>query len=580
TPTGTGTGPDTVTVRVAEDAYNGDAQFVVKVDGQQIGGLQTATASHGNGQWQDVTLNGTFGTGPHQVDVLYINDAWGGSTSADRNLYIQSVTVNGQTTSTPTANNAANGAQPADGSTEMAINGTASYATTGTGSTGGTTTPTDPTGSTGGTTTPTTSGLTVHVAEDAWNGDAQFKVLVDGQQVGGNYTATGSHAAGAWQDVAIGGTFAAGPHDVAIQFINDAWGGSATTDRNLYVQSITLNGESISAPTSNTGANGAHPADGSAELAVNGTATYHATGTTTDTSGGTTTPTGSTGGTTTPTPSPLHVMVSEDAYAGDAQFTVSVDGQQVGGTYTATGSHAAGAWQDVAIDGTFAAGPHNVTVNFVNDAWGGSAATDRNLYVQSISLNGETVSAPTSNTGANSTHPADGSAELAINGGVTYHATGTTTDTSGTTTGTTGGTTTTSTLSTIVLHVAEDAWSGDAQFKVLVDGQQVGGTYTTTASHAAGQWQDITLTGDFGSTGPGKVDIQFTNDAWGGNANADRNLYVQSIDVNSHNFAASTATNTAANGAHPADGSAELAINGTLDFNVNHTAPVSDYHLV
>jgi beta-glucanase (GH16 family) len=355
TPSGSGTGPDTVVVRVSGDAYNGNAQFVVKVDGQQIGGIQTATASHGAGQWQDIALNGTFGTGPHKVDVLYINDIWGGDLAHDRNLYVQSVTIGGQTTSTPTANNAANGTHPADGSTEMAINGTASFAITGTGTT---TPPTDPTPPA------TASGLMVRVAEDAWNGDAQFKVLVDGQQVGGTYTATASHSAGAWQDVTIDGTFAAGAHDVAIQFVNDAWGGSAVTDRNLYVQSITLNGETISAPTANNAANGTHPADGSAELAINGTVTYRATGTGT---GGTTPPTGDTGGTTPPvTTSPLHIFVSEDAWKGDAQFTVSVDGHQVGGTYTATASHVAGAWQDMAIDGTFAAGPHNVTVNFIN----------------------------------------------------------------------------------------------------------------------------------------------------------------------------------------------------------------------
>jgi beta-glucanase (GH16 family) len=285
----------------------------------------------------------------------------------------------------------------------------------------------------------------------------------------------------------------------------------------------------------------------------------------------------STGVLTPPTPTPpptgsgLSVRVSEDAYNGNAQFTVSVDGHQVGGTYTATTAHAAGQWQDINIGGTYSAGPHQVVVTFINDAYGGTAATDRNLYVQSVTINGETIShgtVPASNTA----HPADGSVELGANGSATYSATGTVTPTPTPPT--------TTLLSTIVLHVAEDAWNGNAQFKVLVDGQQVGGIQTATASHAAGQWQDITLTGDFGSTGPGKVDIQFTNDAWGGTAATDRNLYVQSIDVNGHNFAASTATNTAANGMHPADGSAELAINGTVDFNVNHTAAPTDMHLV
>jgi beta-glucanase (GH16 family) len=590
-PTGTGSGPDSLTVRVAEDAFNGDAKFTVFVDGVQVGGTQTATASHGAGQWQDITLNGTFGAGPHNVVVNYVNDAWGGNLSADRNLYVQSVSLNGETIAAAQANNmAANGTHPADGSAELAINGAVQFATTGS----GTTTPpptdptpptTDPTPPTTDPTPPATSGLTVRVAEDAFNGNAQFIVKVDGQQVGGTYTATASHMSGEWQDVTVDGTFAAGPHDVAIQFVNDTWGGSTMTDRNLYVQSITLNGETISTPTANTAANGMHPADGSAELATNGTSTYHATGT--GVSPPTTDPTPPTTDPTPPsTSSGLHISVSEDAFNGDAQFKVLVDGHQVGGTYTATASWAAGQWQDVTVDGTFAAGPHTVDVQFINDNYGGTASTDRNLYVQSVSLNGETVagSSATDNA-ANGVHPADGSAAMMTNGDSVFHMTGmgTTTPTPPTTDPTpptTDPTPPATTLSTIVLHVSEDAFNGDAQFMVLVDGQQVGGIQTATASHAAGQWQDITLTGDFGTTGPGKVDIQFTNDQWGGNASTDRNLYVQSIDVNGQNFAASTATNNAANGTHPADGSAELAINGTLDFNVNHTATLTDMHLV
>jgi beta-glucanase (GH16 family) len=405
---------------------------------------------------------------------------------------------------------------------------------------------------------PTGSGLSVRVSEDAYNGNAQFTVSVDGHQVGGTYTATALHAAGQWQDINIGGTYSSGPHQVVVNFINDLYGGTATTDRNLYVQSVTINNETVShgtVPASNT----AHPADGSVELGANGSVTYSATGTATPTP-----PTTSSG---------LHLFVAEDAWNGNAQFTVSVDGHQIGGTYTATTSHASGQWQDVAIAGTFSSGPHTVDVHFLNDAWGGTTATDRNLYVKSVSLNGETVAgSAATNDASGGVHPTDGSAAMVGNGDAVFHMTG-----SGTSTPTPP---TTTPLSTIVLHVAEDAWNGDAQFKVLVDGQQVGGTYTATASHAAGQWQDVTLTGDFGSTGPGKVDIQFTNDAWGGTAATDRNLYVQSIDVNGHNFAANTATNTAANGAHPADGSAAMEINGMLDFNINHTAAPTDMHLV
>jgi hypothetical protein len=42
----------------------------------------------------------------------------------------------------------------------------------------------------------------------------------------------------------------------------------------------------------------------------------------------------------------------------------------------------------------------------------------------------------------------------------------------------------------VVLHLSEDAYNGDAQFAVRVDGKAVGGG-TVTASRAAGQVQDF-----------------------------------------------------------------------------------------
>ena len=51
------------------------------------------------------------------------------------------------------------------------------------------------------------------------------------------------------------------------------------------------------------------------------------------------------------------------------------------------------------------------------------------------------------------------------------------------------------TTDTLVVKVSADSWQGDPHFVVSVDGQQVGGTLSTSAAHAAGQTQDITLTG-------------------------------------------------------------------------------------
>jgi len=97
-----GTGPDVVTLGVSEDAYLGDAQFTVEVNGQQIGGIQTATASHSAGVARDFILRGSFGPGPRTIGMRFLNDAWGGTAATDRNLYVDSISSGG-TTSQPNA---------------------------------------------------------------------------------------------------------------------------------------------------------------------------------------------------------------------------------------------------------------------------------------------------------------------------------------------------------------------------------------------------------------------------------------------------------------------------------------------
>jgi len=91
----TPSGPDTIVLHVQEDAYQGDAQYTVAVDGTQVGGIRTETAQAKLGQSEAVTLHGSFGIGPHKVGVTFLNDAYGGSAATDRNLYVTSVSYNG-----------------------------------------------------------------------------------------------------------------------------------------------------------------------------------------------------------------------------------------------------------------------------------------------------------------------------------------------------------------------------------------------------------------------------------------------------------------------------------------------------
>jgi hypothetical protein len=221
------------------------------------------------------------------------------------------------------------------------------------GTAGGTTGGTTGGGTTSVTPAKATDTLVLRLSEDAWQGDAQCVISIDGKTLGGTVTVTASHAQGKTQTVTLTGQWGPGAHDVGVQFLNDAWGGSAATDRNLYVDRVVLDGQvSKAAPV-------AQPANGTAHVATGA--------------------------------SPLVLHLSEDAYAGHAQFTVSVDGKSLGLAQTVSASHATGQAQNFAFAQAMTTGTHDVAVSFLNDAYGGSATTDRNLYVQAITANGATL---------------------------------------------------------------------------------------------------------------------------------------------------------------------------------------------
>ena len=218
--------------------------------------------------------------------------------------------------------------------------------------------------------------LVLKISQDAYNGDAQYTISVDGKQVGGTLTAKALHALGQADTVTVKGDWTPGSHSVSVNFLNDAFGGSASTDRNLYVDGGTYNGAPV----------------GSAKLALfsAGAQGFQVTDNT------------AVPGSTNPAPAPVSISVglgsdalvlkiSQDAYNGDAQYTISVDGKQVGGTLTAKALHALGQADTITVMGDWAPGAHSVSVNFLNDAFGGSASTDRNLYVDGGTYNGAPV---------------------------------------------------------------------------------------------------------------------------------------------------------------------------------------------
>jgi len=233
-----GSGKDALTLWISDQPWHGHAQFAIVVDGVQIGGVQTATAWHVSGATQSFEVRGDFSPGQHVVCLRYLNDAWGGDSDRDRNLYLDGTWFNG--VAVP------GGALALHKGGVQGLSFTAPVA--------------DPAGRPSTVTnTPAHAvapismvsvgdgpdTLALAISEDAWHGHARFTVSVDGIQVGGVQTATASHAAGVSQDFEFHAAFGPGSHEVLVDYLNDAWGGSAQADRNLYVDAASYNGSLV-----------------------------------------------------------------------------------------------------------------------------------------------------------------------------------------------------------------------------------------------------------------------------------------------------------------------------------------------
>ncbi len=194
--------------------------------------------------------------------------------------------------------------------------------------------------------------LVLRLSGDAYQGNAKFTITLDGTQVGDTLSTTAVHAAGETQTFTIAGSFAAGPHSIAVQFVNDLQGPAPGEDRNLYVDGLSFNGEEIAQ---------------SATLTANGTALL------------------STGPVSRLTP--ISVNLSEDAWKGDAQAFIAIDGKVTGGVLGITASHAAGKTQAMQFLLDLSPGPHTASVTFLNAAGDNDAA--RRLYIDSIDVAGQ-----------------------------------------------------------------------------------------------------------------------------------------------------------------------------------------------
>ena len=204
----------------------------------------------------------------------------------------------------------------------------------------------------------------------------------------------------------------------------------------------------------------------------------------------------------------LSLNVAEVAMSGkNAQFTVSVDGTQIGGVQTVTGQETAGGGQTITLTGNFgAAGAHTVAVNYLDGFTGNPADWGRMLFINAVSMDGLAIFPDTQAeyNGTSSYSLQKPATPVLSNAGM---------------------------QDTLIVNLSELAVGGkDALFMVSVDGQLAGGIQSVTASQAAGQSQNVTLTGDFGS-GAHQVAVNFLNGFTGNAADQGRTLYVNSITL-------------------------------------------------
>ena len=182
-----------------------------------------------------------------------------------------------------------------------------------------------------------------------------------------------------------------GAHVVGVTFTNDAWGGSADVDRNLYIDSATFDGTAV---------------QGAAALYGNGTVTFGTTASQPPQAGAASQAgpspagTGSSSSATPPAPvgtgaDTLVLALSESAAQDDAQFTLAIDGEPVGAAQSVTAAHGQGQPEAFAFKGDWGSGSHTVGVSFANPASGSTADLARSLYLDSASYDGTPVQGST-----------------------------------------------------------------------------------------------------------------------------------------------------------------------------------------
>jgi len=228
----------------------------------------------------------------------------------------------------------------------------------------------------------------------------------------------------------------------------------------------------------------------------------------------------------------VRIGLSGNAWRDYPKFLLQINGRQVGEAIAVQAQRSLGEIDFIDVKGNFSTGIQTVALVFYNDAFGGNAAMDRHLYVESVHLNSVNLGrvASLARTGDTATFrfgdgvvpnpdpetlPGGGGGDTIISppppppSDPAVFGTG---------------------PDVLKVGLAGDLYGDAPAFDVLLNGVKIG-TGITRANNKLGQVDYIQVKGDF-TAGSHTLVIRFFNDAWGGNAELDRNLHVKSIALN------------------------------------------------
>ena len=327
TPKPIGTGTDTLNLLVSEDAYQGDAQFTVSVDGTQVGGTQTTTANHSLAQTQAFIVHGKFKTLKHTVTINYLNDT--SDSNGDRNLYVSGASIDGMPINNVNLSLLNSGPESFN-----FWNATVAPVTYGGG--------------------PDT--FIFGISQVPVSQNAHYSVYVDGKLLVSRVAASALRNYGQSQVVKLAGSFGPASHTVEVSVVNTPAAGVTSSPASLSIDSLSYDG--VAVPNS------------AAVIASPGAVQLQ---------------------TPVQQPDTLTVAMTEDAYQGDAMAQISVDGGPVqtqmvtaaNGVGTSQTVTLQGNWGG-------AAARHSVVVNYLNDLYVASGS-DRNLHIQNLMFDGVTL---------------------------------------------------------------------------------------------------------------------------------------------------------------------------------------------